>query len=233
MRRSGAAILPKVAVISDIASGLFLFYDGNVQNAGSSRRACPLQGAELLRDSLAMHEHLISSLREERSRRSNPPPNFVMRSRCACYCDEMLARLGRWLRAAGYDTAIAESGLADAGIIAQCAAEERTLLTRDRHLAAAAEDRIRVLRLADSSLAAQARALRAALAIDWQRAPFTRCLVDNTPLAAGAARHGVAGAARSRAAGVPLHLCPECRRLYWPGGHVRRMLARLAEWNQP
>ena len=28
----------------------------------------------------------------------------------------MLARLGRWLRAAGYDTAIAESGLADTGI---------------------------------------------------------------------------------------------------------------------
>jgi uncharacterized protein with PIN domain len=42
------------------------------------------------------------------------------------YCDEMLTRLGRWLRAAGYDTAIAESGLADTGIIAQCAAEGRT-----------------------------------------------------------------------------------------------------------
>jgi uncharacterized protein len=39
--------------------------------------------------------------------------------------------------------------------------------------------------------------------------------------------------AASRAAGGPLQLCPECRRLYWPGGHVRRMLVRLAEWSQP
>ena len=146
------------------------------------------------------------------------------------YCDEMLARLGRWLRAAGYDTAIAESGLADTGIIAQCAAEGRILVTRDRDLAAAAEDRIPVLRLADSSLAAQARALRAALAIDWQCAPFTRCLVDNTPLVAAPPDMASQVPPASRAAGGPLHLCPACRRLYWPGGHVRRMLARLAEW---
>ena len=154
------------------------------------------------------------------------------------YCDEMLARLGRWLRAAGYDTAIAESGLADAEIIARCAAEGRTLLTRDRHLAAVAGDRIPVLRLADSSLAdsslaAQARALRAALAINWQRAPFTRCLVDNTPLVPAPPEMASQVPPVSRAIGGPFHLCPECRRLYWPGGHVRRMLARLAEWNRP
>ena len=52
----------------------------------------------------------------------NPGMNVVR-----LYCDEMLSRLGRWLRAAGYDTAIAESGLADTGIIAQCAAEGRAL----------------------------------------------------------------------------------------------------------
>jgi uncharacterized protein with PIN domain len=28
-----------------------------------------------------------------------------------------------------------------------------------------------------------------------------------------------------------LALCPECSRLYWPGGQVRRKLACLAEWN--
>src|SRR4030081_174258 len=33
----------------------------------------------------------------------NPRMNVVR-----LYCDEMLTRLGRWLRAAGYDTAIAE-----------------------------------------------------------------------------------------------------------------------------
>ena len=37
----------------------------------------------------------------------------------------------------------------------------------------------------------------------------------------------------SRAVGGPVQLCPDCGRLYWPGGHVRRMLARLAEWSVP
>src|SRR5438105_2746852 len=95
----------------------------------------------------------------------------------------MLARLGRWLRAAGYDTAIAEGGLSDSALIARCAAEGRVLVTRDRHLAAAAEARLPVVRLAETDIAAQARALRAALGIDWQYAPFTRCLLDNAPLA--------------------------------------------------
>src|SRR5437763_5172813 len=98
------------------------------------------------------------------------------------FCDEMLRRLGRWLRAAGYDTAIAEGGLADAALIARCAAEGRILVTRDRRLAAAADPRVRVVRLGATDVAAQARALKAGLGIDWQPAPFTRCLVDNAPL---------------------------------------------------
>jgi uncharacterized protein len=161
------------------------------------------------------------------------PSNFVYRDQVRLYCDEMLARLGRRLRAAGYDTAIAEGGLGDAEIIAGCAAEGRTLLTRDRHLATTAQGRVPVLRLTEAGLAAQARALRAALAIDWQRAPFTRCLVDNTPLVPAPPEMASQVPPTSRAAGGPLHLCPECRRLYWPGGHVRRMLVRLAEWSQP
>jgi uncharacterized protein len=149
------------------------------------------------------------------------------------FCDEMLARLGRWLRAAGYDTAIAEGGMPDAALIARCLAEERILLTRDRHLAAVADGRSQVLRLAENAIAAQARALRTALGIDWQHAPFTRCLVDNTPLAPAPPAMAELVPPSSRAAGGPLQLCPACGRLYWPCGHVRRMLARLELWNSP
>lgn len=90
------------------------------------------------------------------------------------FCDEMLSRLGRWLRAAGYDTAIAEGGLSDAEIVARCAAEGRILVTRDRHLGAHAQARVHVIRLAEDSTETQARSLRAALGIDWNYAPFTR-----------------------------------------------------------
>ena len=148
-------------------------------------------------------------------------------------CDEMLARLGRWLRAAGYDTAIAEGGLPDAALIARCAAEARILATRDRHLAAAARGRVTVVRLAETDIAAQARALKAALRIDWQHAPFTRCLLDNAPLAPAPPEMAAQVPPLSRAGGGPLRVCPECGRLYWLGGHVRRMLARLAEWSVP
>src|SRR5205823_11431480 len=111
--------------------------------------------------------------------------------------------------------------------VARCAAEDRTLLTRDRHLAAIAESRVPVVRLTETDLAGQARALRAALGIDWMQAPFTRCLVDNAPLVPASPEMAEQVPPASRGAGGPLRLCSECGRLYWPGGHVRRMLARL------
>jgi uncharacterized protein len=145
-------------------------------------------------------------------------------------CDEMLRRLGRWLRAAGYDTVIAEGGVADRALIARAAAEARVLLTRDRHLAALAQGRAQALYLKGGGLDADAGALRAALSLDWQKAPFTICLVDNTPLLPAPEAATGQVPERSRAAGGPLRICPLCGRLYWPGSHVRRMQARLAAW---
>ena len=145
-------------------------------------------------------------------------------------CDEMLLRLGRWLRAAGYDTAIAAGGTEDAALIARCAAEGRVLLTRDRLLAVRAAASVPVLRLAGETIDEQARALTAALGINWLRTPFTRCVIDNSELAPALPEAWKDVPPRSREAGGPLLQCPECNRLYWPGGHVRRMRERLACW---
>lgn len=145
-------------------------------------------------------------------------------------CDEMLKGIGRWLRAAGYDTLIAEGGLPDRVLSERCAAEGRILLTRDRQLAAAAQRLARVVTIAADGVDATAAALRNTLGIDWQHAPFTRCLVDNRPLEPAPPVMAMQVPARSRAAGGPLRLCPGCRRLYWPGGHVRRMQQRLLQW---
>ena len=155
-------------------------------------------------------------------------------------CDEMLLRLGRWLRAAGYDTAIAAGGTEDAALIARCAAENRVLLTRDRPLAARAEASVAVVHLAEETIDAQARALAAALGIDWLHALFTRCVVDNAVLVPAPPEAWAEVPPRSREAvglqptgltrGGKLLRCPQCSRLYWPGGHVRRMRQRLAAW---
>ncbi|MGD9616940.1 MAG: Mut7-C RNAse domain-containing protein [Alphaproteobacteria bacterium] len=147
-------------------------------------------------------------------------------------CDEMLLRLGRWLRAAGYDTAIAEGGAEDRALIARCAAENRVLLTRDRLLVARAEASVPVLLLAGDAIDEQARALAASLSIDWRRAPFTRCVIDNTVLETAPPEAVAEVPPRSRQAGGPVLRCPVCFRLYWPGGHVRRMRERLAAWTR-
>jgi hypothetical protein len=147
-------------------------------------------------------------------------------------CDEMLARLGRWLRAAGYDTEIATGGVSDQALVARCIAEGRLLLTRDRHLTEIAVARgVQVARLPDLGIEPQARMLRRQLGIDWQHAPFSRCLADNALLAPAPPEAAAQAPPRSRAAGGSLRVCPNCARVYWPGGHVRRMLARLAAWN--
>lgn len=50
-------------------------------------------------------------------------------------CDEMLMRLGRWLCAAGYDTAIAASGSSDRALFEEARLEGWLLVSRDRKLA--------------------------------------------------------------------------------------------------
>ena len=97
-------------------------------------------------------------------------------------CDEMLHGLGRWLRAAGYDTVIVAGGLSDRAIVARCGEENRVLLTKDRRLATTVTGDAQVVLLPGGGIDEVARALRIALAIDWQHAPFTRCLVDNRTL---------------------------------------------------
>ena len=47
----------------------------------------------------------------------------------------MLQRLGRWLRAAGYDTLIARNAESDYELLRQALDEGRLLITRDRELA--------------------------------------------------------------------------------------------------
>lgn len=139
------------------------------------------------------------------------------------FCDEMLQRLGRWLRAAGYDTLIAAAGADDRELVAQACAEERWLLTRDRHMAEFRNGGGRVVLLAHNTLPGVVAEVSERFAIDWSVKPFSRCLECNTPVipATGAQRRQLpAGALRLS---DQAWYCPHCDKLYWEGGHVRRM----------
>ena len=143
-------------------------------------------------------------------------------------CDEMLVRLGRWLRAAGHDTLIAQPGEPDGNLLALAEADERVLLTRDQALPRLAKHDVLILLLPEH-VTDQALLLRQQLGLDWLAAPFTRCLMDNCLLEAS--MPGIAIPVPARALPGPFRRCPCCCRDYWPGSHVRRMTARLASWN--
>ena len=145
-------------------------------------------------------------------------------------CDEMLQGLGRWLRVAGYDTAVAEGGSADEVLLRLAAAERRILLTCDRGLDQTAAGPVSVLVLATERLDPAAAEVRSRLGVDWLHRPFTRCLRCNVLLRPALDRE-VAGLPEDTRQSIgPFTACPGCGRIYWPGSHVRRMRARLERW---
>jgi uncharacterized protein with PIN domain len=144
-------------------------------------------------------------------------------------CDEMLAGLARWLRAAGYDTVLAQGGQRDRELLDTAAAEDRILLTTDRALASA-RPAVRTVLLPAKGVDAQARAVTAALALDWSLAPFTRCVIDNTLLETAGPEALARMPGETPDLPGPFRQCPSCGRVYWPGSHVRRMQARMQAW---
>lgn len=147
-------------------------------------------------------------------------------------CDRMLAGLARWLRAAGYDTMLVAAEQTDRAIAAKCREERRVLVTRDRHLAAHAGSGIDILLLGAVGTDAQAIELADALGIDWTRAPFTRCMLDNSPLEDANATDRARVPPSAAGLPGPFRRCPACGRVYWPGSHARRIAARLARWRE-
>jgi uncharacterized protein with PIN domain len=142
----------------------------------------------------------------------------------------MLARLARWLRAAGHDTALIDQGAGDARLIELCAREDRTLVTRDRRLADRAKAKVRTLLLSEDHLDDQARRIARALDLDWTHAPLTRCMIDNTPLEPAGAAELARMPGRTRLLPGPFRACPRCGRVFWPGSHAKRVLERLECW---
>ncbi|ACG79392.1 conserved hypothetical protein [Phenylobacterium zucineum HLK1] len=139
-------------------------------------------------------------------------------------CDEMLVRLARLLRAAGYDTYLATDGEADAALLRLARDEGRILLTRDKRLAAAAPESVLV---EGRGAMAEAESLSRAVVLDWNFAPFTRCVMDNARLRQASLDEIDRMPESARAGRGPFRACPACGRLYWPGSHVRRMGERL------
>jgi len=149
-------------------------------------------------------------------------PRFVV--------DTMLGRLGRWLRAMGYDTLYPGPTPGEAGdqrLLQLARAEDRILVTRDRMLARLAEPRsclIHAESVDDQLLEAVERLALAPDGSGW----LSRCLECNAPLEPGD-REALRGLVPERvfATHSDFMRCPGCAKIYWAGSHADRMLERL------
>lgn len=142
------------------------------------------------------------------------------------YCDAMLARLARWLRALGYDTR--HDARVDDEVLARTAVrEERLILTGDRSL----PDEWRVggcLVVGDDAPLELLRRVHRRLDLEDPPAPFSRCLECNGLLrSVSPTSVGDTVPPRVRREQEEFRRCTECGRVYWEGSHVRRMRRTL------
>lgn len=142
-------------------------------------------------------------------------------------CDQMLTRLGRWLRAAGYDTRMVEEPITDRSLLLLAQKEKRWLISRDRHFLKMQGDK--VIWLEANDLQACVCELTMKHHIDWLKAPLSRCLLCNQLLVS---------ADESSLLLVPerilkrdcIRYCSHCGKVYWEGSHAKRIMATLERW---
>ncbi|WP_280587754.1 Mut7-C RNAse domain-containing protein [Halorubrum sp. Boch-26] len=162
------------------------------------------------------------------------------------FLDAMCGKLATYLRMCGYDAAYAlDRGVeADDRVLSLAAAEDRTLITRDRELAARAVD---ALLLTERDVLDQlGEVAEAGLPVDLAESP-TRCGACNGPVervgpegvdvdpddrpeyvpddvgASPATESDSAVDAESR----PAWRCGDCGRWFWKGGHWESVADRL------
>lgn len=138
----------------------------------------------------------------------------------------MLVRVGRWLRAAGYDTHIIEGQEKDLEILRKALKEKRWLITRDRHFASEHEMEGMIL-LESNSVEECLQELSSKVSIDWTKAPFSRCLLCNQELVEATEDELKQAPEDVSRQSLPFWYCRHCEKLYWQGSHTDRMLEQL------
>jgi uncharacterized protein with PIN domain len=148
------------------------------------------------------------------------PPRFV--------ADQMLGRLAAWLRMLGFDTLYAWD-IADSEVVRRANSEGRVVLTRDRPLSR--NRAVRVLFVTSRDVEAQVREVLTALGLRVSRRELlSRCSLCNdalVPVEKAAIAGRVAPAAYERH--DQFATCARCDKVYWAGGHYRRVLEVLGD----
>lgn len=127
--------------------------------------------------------------------------------------DMMLWRLGRWLRLLGQDVASPKEA-SDQELLARAIRENRILVTRDKRLAEDCRRSKAACILIRTSQIEEQLAEMAKSGVPLQLDP-QRCTCCNSPLQ------------RLQSQEKATWRCVNCKKVYWEGGHWRRMRERL------
>ncbi|MCW9014132.1 MAG: Mut7-C RNAse domain-containing protein [Gammaproteobacteria bacterium] len=146
------------------------------------------------------------------------------------YCDEMLARVGRWLRTAGYNTKIASNALSDRIMLEQAINEGRLLLSRDRKLAEFRMAKDIVVLLDCNDFNECIKEITERLRINWLYRPFSRCINCNSELVHANVMQLEKVPEDFKKFAKKIWYCQHCDQVYWPGGHMKRMQTKLQDF---
>ena len=145
-------------------------------------------------------------------------------------CDQMLIRLGKWLRAAGYDTVIIEDSIPDDEIFSLALQEDRLLITRDRHFLEMKDANDRVVWLESNEVDECAKELSKKLTINWLLKPFSRCITCNTIFEEAVVEDLKEVPEDILEKCSEYSKCPHCKKVFWLGSHTARMHQQLELW---
>ncbi|MBW2487957.1 MAG: Mut7-C RNAse domain-containing protein [Deltaproteobacteria bacterium] len=146
-----------------------------------------------------------------------------------CFAAEKtLGRLTKWLRLLGFDT-LYESDLTDKKFI-DTVENDRILLTRTQRIRKQVASR-RMIFIESDHLEQQLKQIFRELGLKpGQTRPFSRCLQCNVPIVAVSKDH-LWGRIPDYIFETHDHFnqCPQCNRVFWPGSHTRRSLAKIQQ----
>lgn len=141
-------------------------------------------------------------------------------------CDHMVEGLGRWLRIAGYDTAIIEGSECDEMIHKRALQERRKLITCDHHFLKMEIPDGQLIFLTGNSMEEWVKQMK----VDWLYKPFSRCLICNTTLVEADPQIILEQAPPNPH--PHYKYCAVCKKLFWEGSHTETMRKQLAVWQK-
>ena len=138
-----------------------------------------------------------------------------------------LGKLAKYLRLMGFDTLFFPH-IDDSELIHIADREKRTILTRDRELSQRKNAPVLFLEPVDTK--AQLTLLIKHYALKEHPAPFSRCIVCNTPLQV-IEKEKIIDRLPEKVKKYfdYFEYCPSCDRIYWQGDHYRHMIEFLKE----